>query len=476
MDDKETPGDRAMEAFGLLSRYFDGEATVAEIAREAKKTPRQIWRQIKAHREKGVRGLSRAVRKDKGRRRKLNPKLVEATEGLYLRTPRPTIVWVHEQVIAFCKRDGLKEPSYTVVWEICKEIDQRLKVLAHEGDAAYEQIYDILVRKETERPNELWQGDHKEKDIWTIDELGCLGKAWLTGIVDDYSRAVPGYFIGVGPANSMRIASALRQAIWRKTDERWPLCGIPEVFYTDRGKDFRSTHIEQAAADLGMRLIRTKAKKPRGKGKIERFFRTVDQRFTSKIASSKENPIPIDKLRHQFHEWLMTDYHKRIHREIKSAPIEKWSAGNFLPRLPDSEERLELMLQKVGKPRKMTGEGIRFQNRRYSDMKLSGSVGEEFSIRYDPRDLSCIWVYAEEGKLLCKATCAELSGARVPPREIIAERMRVKNELKRKLQRYRTTADAFANQEDREQIFEREKVEGTKSTKRLRRYFHEREN
>jgi len=52
---------------------------------------------------------------------------------------------------------------------------------------------------------------------------------------------IMGYFLGVGAANSMRIALALRQAIWRKDDQRWTVCGIPEIIYTDRGRDFNES-------------------------------------------------------------------------------------------------------------------------------------------------------------------------------------------------------------------------------------------
>ncbi len=33
------------------------------------------------------------------------------------------------------------------------------------------------------------------------------------------------------------------------------MCGIPEKFYTDHGSDFKSSHIEQVAADLKFELI-----------------------------------------------------------------------------------------------------------------------------------------------------------------------------------------------------------------------------
>jgi putative transposase len=61
------------------------------------------------------------------------------------------------------------------------------------------------------------------------------------------------------------------------------------------------------------------------------------------------------------------------------------------------------MLMKISKPRTMKGDGLRFDNKRYGDELLTESVGEEFDIRYDPRDLSHIWVYGKSGNLVCKA-------------------------------------------------------------------------
>lgn len=75
----------------------------------------------------------------------------------------------------------------------------------------------------------------------------------------------------------MQTALALRQAIWRKPDAHWTIFGIPEVLYTDNGSDFTSTNLEQVAADIKMRLIFSTPGHPRGRGRIERFFETVNQ-------------------------------------------------------------------------------------------------------------------------------------------------------------------------------------------------------
>jgi len=69
-------------------------------------------------------------------------------------------------------------------------------------------------------------------------------RPWLTVVVDDHSRAVAGFTTFVGAPSALQTSLALRQAIWRKTDPAWQVCGIPDVLYVDHGSDFTSTHLE----------------------------------------------------------------------------------------------------------------------------------------------------------------------------------------------------------------------------------------
>src|SRR5207248_7197614 len=122
-------------------------------------------------------------------------------------------------------------------------------------------------RREADVANAIWQADHTELDILVRDESGQARRPWLTVILDDYSRAVAGYLLSFSAPSAIQTALALRQAIWRKSQPGWHICGIPQVLYTDHGTDFTSQHLEQAAADLKMRLIFSTVGKPRGRGK-----------------------------------------------------------------------------------------------------------------------------------------------------------------------------------------------------------------
>ncbi len=99
------------------------------------------------------------------------------------------------------------------------------------------------------------------------------------------------------------------------------------------------------------------------------------------------------------------------------APKERWDSFQFLPRMPESVEQLDLLLLTVAKSRRVRRDGIRFSGFRYFDVSLNGYVGEDVTIRFDPRDLAQIHVYADNS-LICRAVCFELSDKSVSLKEV----------------------------------------------------------
>jgi len=187
------------------------------------------------------------------------------------------IAALYRQVVRFAQNLGERTPSYGTVFNIVRRLGADLVLLAHEGPKAYSETFELVYRREAAGPNAIWQADHTPLDIWLIRPDGQTGKPWLTVVIDDYSRAVAGYFLSFEAPCALRTSLALRQAIWRKEDARWMVCGIPEVLYTDHGSDFTSRHLEQVSADLKIRLVFSLPGKPRGRGRIERFFATINE-------------------------------------------------------------------------------------------------------------------------------------------------------------------------------------------------------
>ena len=440
----------AMERFRLLQPHIENNEPLTSVARAAGIPYRTAHRLVSEYRRIGLVALVRKKRADRGERRSVSAKLKEAIEGLALQKPPLPIAALYRQVSRFSKELGEKAPSYGTVFNIIRSLPSDLVTLALEGTKAYSNTFELVHRREASGPNAIWQADHTPLDILLLRPDGEAAKPWLSIVIDDYSRAVAGYFLTFEEPSALNTSLALRQAIWRKEDSRWIVCGIPDVLYTDNGSDFTSHHLEQVSADLKIRLVFSIPGKPRGRGRIERFFSTVNEMFLCELdgyipggAGIRGKPrLRLAEFDGLFRTFLLDVYHRRECSETKTPPVERWEANGFLPRMPDSLEQLDLLLIQVARARQVRVDGIHFQSLRYLSTTLAAYIGETVTLRFDPRDMAEIRVF-HEGKFLCRAVCAELAGATVPLREILRARNRQRRELRGVLRDRQTAVDTL---------------------------------
>jgi putative transposase len=157
-------------------------------------------------------------------------------------------------------------------------------------------------------------------DRWTGDALHGppVGghKAYLFAFIDDHSRALTGYRWGHSE-DTVRLEAALRHGLGAR--------GIPRSVYVDNGSAFVAAPLLRACAVLGIRLIHSRPGRPEGRGKIERFFRTVRDQFLVEVtARGVGDLIEMNRL---FGAWVETAYHRRIHSETKASPLDRFVAG-----------------------------------------------------------------------------------------------------------------------------------------------------
>jgi putative transposase len=148
---------------------------------------------------------------------------------LHSRNLRYPFAVIQRQISQIALDLGQKAPSYRVVRAVVKTIPADLLALAREGKKAYSETFELVCRREADRPNMLWQEDHSLLDILIHCETEKPVKnvkPWLTIIIDDHSRAIAGYYLSFEPPTAAQTALALRQAIWRKQDPRWQVCGF----------------------------------------------------------------------------------------------------------------------------------------------------------------------------------------------------------------------------------------------------------
>jgi putative transposase len=224
---------QALERFHLLQPLLAGHVALLPLARQHQLSVRTLRRWVRRYETDGLTGLVRKRRTDRGGRRRLSPALHHVVEGLALQTPPLTVAVIHRQVCALACQHGTTPPSYSLVCDIVRHLPAALTTLAHHGTKAYKQRFDLLHRREAEGPNAIWQADHCYLDILILREGQAPAKPWLTVILDDYSRAMAGYFLTFDAPSALNTSLALRQAIWRKDDPHWHVCGIPQTFYME---------------------------------------------------------------------------------------------------------------------------------------------------------------------------------------------------------------------------------------------------
>ena len=438
----------ALKRFKKIQPFLEDGVPLTQIVAIENISLSTARRWVSRYRKAGLPGLVRKSRQDRGVSRCLNNEVKKLIEGLALEKPPKSKAHIYRQIESYCDRQKQTAPSYSTVYGIIRDLDPALVTLAHDGTKAYRQEFDLLYRSEAEGSNAIWQADHTLLDIWIKDEKEQPQRPWLTVIMDDYSRGIAGYFLSFSAPSAIQTALALRQAIWRKQDANWQLCGIPKVLYTDHGSDFTSQHIEQVCLDLKIQLIFSQVGQPRGRGKIERFFLTVNQMLLSKLEGyapighkSPQAVLTLTELTAELDQFIC-EYNQSPHSETKEAPEKRWSATGFLPQLPESIEDLDLLLLTIKQTRRIHRDGIRFQGLRYIDPLLANYVGEHVAIRYDPRDMAEIRVYYQS-RFLCRAICPDLASTTVTLKEIAAARVARRRELKQEIEERTSIVDAL---------------------------------
>lgn len=475
----------ALDRFRLLQPHLEQQRPLHLVAGEAGIPLRTAQRWVALYQRYGLTALVRSPRKDRGEHRGVSAQIKEMIEGLALQKPPLPIAALHRQVRRLAQQLGEEPPNYWTVYRIVRDLPADLLTLAHQGTKAYGDSFELVRRREADGPNAIWQADHTSLDILLIRPDGKLAKPWLTVVIDDYSRAVAGYFLSFENPSVLHTSLALRQAIWRKEDAGWAICGIPDVLYTDNGSDFASKHLEQVGADLKIRLIFSLPGKPRGRGRIERFFSTINEMFLCELngyapgegAVRGKPTLTMADLDTKLRGFLLEEYHRRPCAETKMPPMERWEANGFLPRMPESLEQLDLLLIQVAKARQVRIDGIHFQGLRYISTTLAAYVGETVTLRFDPRDIAEIRVF-HEGRFLCRAICPELAGVTIPLRDIVRARNQRRRELRTTLRQRQNAIDTLLDikRGDRTEEGDAPPAENTKTERpapALKRYRNE---
>ena len=125
----------ALQRFQFLRLHIESNVSLSALAHEHNIALRTLQRWLRLYRHRGLAGLARQPRSDRGQYR-LADVLQDLIEGLALQRPCPSVATIHRRVMSVAQEQGWAIPSYSTVHRIVAGLDQGLLTLAHQGRKA----------------------------------------------------------------------------------------------------------------------------------------------------------------------------------------------------------------------------------------------------------------------------------------------------------------------------------------------------
>lgn len=162
---------------------------------------------------------------------------------------------------------------------------------------------------EAQLANDIWQSDVMHGPQVRVDQK--MRKSYLIAFIDDHSRLVT-YAAFYLSENLVCFMDAFEKALSKR--------GLPKKLYVDNGAAFRSHKLEFTCASLSIALIHARPYKPQGKGKVERFFKTIRSQFLP-TADTRG----LEALNQSLQQWIDNVYHQRVHGGTGMTPFSRFT-------------------------------------------------------------------------------------------------------------------------------------------------------
>ena len=460
MNEAEHKANAVKEALAMR----DATGKVEEVAKKYGIEITTLYRWIGKYQEGGTVALMRKLpRLGVGTvRRAMDEEEMKYARKEYLQLIKPKAAQVYKKLKKWRERQGQTSCSRATFYRFIEDLEKYepdMVCLAREGEEEYMKKYAIkAIRKEPDRVNEVWEGDHHKIDAF-IKYKGRPVRPWLTIWMDVCSRVIAGYTVSV-QANGQTIALAMRYGVLPKERTGWdgpdsitiatslkglgwesdilregageslPFAGLPETLYIDNGEDYKSKlkqrkkhedweynrEMRNVCEILNIKSLFCTKYSPWAKGHCERWFGTFTSQFTRYIpgycGNNEDNRPPgldekalaaagmlldLEELSKLIDVYLW-EYHNTEHSVLGMTPLEKYvSTPKAREEMPNSRA-FDICLMDVERA-KVTSSGIqRFgtagRARWYKNDALDQMAGQWVAIRYDPNRIGEILVFS----------------------------------------------------------------------------------
>jgi putative transposase len=255
---------------------------------------------LRKYRQGGFNTLKPKARSDGGRPRRLDDQMLKVIEVKLKAFPNLSAQKHFEEL----RNQGLlgQPPVHYNTF---------LRLLKAQGWLAPKRT-DIRKAYEVDNVNDLWICDFLHGP--QVHAGHRAAKAILCALLDDHSRLIVGQAFSTSETiNTLTVV----------LKEAWLTYGIPKRIYVDNGPSFSSELLARSCALAGISLIHSKPYDSPSRGKIERFFRSVRERFLAGL----QQGLTLEELNQAFGLWLQQDYHHKIHTGIGEKPIDRYHAS-----------------------------------------------------------------------------------------------------------------------------------------------------
>lgn len=449
----------------LYADAKDRTDLAARIAASMGISTRTIFRWVQAWRDRNYKALCNTTRSDKGMSRTVSKEVQDTVKKLYLSKARYTALEVFNMAGPLAESRG-ERLSYSTVRRTIGTIPKATCAYYRETKKTFTDKFEVKIKRgKPDAINEFWCGDHHQLDIFVKNRNGKADRPWLTGWQDLCDMSITGYTLSF-QGNALTIMQSFINGVAEKPEPDYPMCGVPQNVYVDNGKDYLSADFEALLNDLGVDM--TNALPYRGSSKpIERFFRTLESQCISKLpgycgSNPQKRPddvtplLTLDHLERIIRGYLVNRYHKETRRPLGKSCLARHADFAHVVRVTAPHEVLEVVAASRI-PRKVTTQGVKYDNILYQHDALLSLIGETIEVRPVYKNKGEVICF-HRGEYVCHAKDRELYGYHVTEEEYKAI-AKEKKEQRRQIEEYYEMVSSGALIEDAREAAMQSKAE-----------------
>lgn len=275
-----------------------------------------IEKWVSMYQRGGLEALMPHTRSDKGLTRVLPDTAIEEICRLKKEFPRLNATQIHQHLVA----DSFI-PATVSVCAVQRFIKRNDLKSARDPNMRDRKAF------EEDEFGKIWQADTCY--FPHITEDGKSRRVYCVMIIDDHSRLLVGGSLFYND-NAYNFQKVLKDAI--------ATYGLPDKLLVDNGSPYSNEQLSMICVALGIVLIHTRPRDGASKGKSERQWRTLKERWLYSIDPSRITSLA------QFNSMLrdyMRSYNTTVHSGISCTPMERYRNTKDHPRIPESREWLD---------------------------------------------------------------------------------------------------------------------------------------